>query len=83
MRIMIDPQCPARCLPFSCTMYELLLELTAETRGTSCANGDGNDWRYSGWTRPRLLCRINNVGFEARCGSWHSSLRHHAARKRQ
>ena len=43
MRIMIDPQCPARCLPFSCTMYELLLGLTAETRGTSCANGDGND----------------------------------------
>jgi len=23
-RIMIDPQCPARFLPFSCTMYELL-----------------------------------------------------------
>jgi hypothetical protein len=24
MRIMNDPQCPARFLPFSCTMYELL-----------------------------------------------------------
>ena len=23
MRIMNDPQCAARCLPFSCTMYEL------------------------------------------------------------
>jgi hypothetical protein len=47
MRIMNDPQCPARYLPFSCTMYELLSGLTAETRGTSCANWDGNDCRYS------------------------------------
>ena len=28
MRIMNDPQCPARFLPFSCTMYELLSGLT-------------------------------------------------------
>jgi hypothetical protein len=47
MRIMNDPQYPARCLPFSWTMYELLSGLTAETRGTSCANCDGNDCRYS------------------------------------
>jgi hypothetical protein len=31
MRIMNDPQCPARFLPFSCTMYELLSGLTART----------------------------------------------------
>jgi hypothetical protein len=43
MRIMNDPQCPVRCLPFSCAMYELLSALTAEIRGTSCANCDGND----------------------------------------
>jgi hypothetical protein len=43
MQIMNDPQWPVRCLPFSCAMYELLSGLTAETRGTGCANCDGND----------------------------------------
>ena len=31
MRIMNDPQWLARCLPFSCTMCELLSGLTART----------------------------------------------------
>ena len=82
-RIMNDPQCPARCLPFSRTMYELLsgsrpklatpVVQTATAMIADIATERGLDFS----------AEINNVGFEVRCGPWHSSLRHHAARKRQ
>jgi hypothetical protein len=43
MRIMNDQRCLARFFPFSCAMCERLSGLTAELRGTGCANSDGID----------------------------------------
>jgi hypothetical protein len=44
---MNDPQWPARILPFSCAMYELLSGSLRELRGTSCASRNGIDCGYS------------------------------------
>jgi hypothetical protein len=45
--IMNDPQWPARILPLSCAMYELLSGSLRELRGTSCASRNGIDCGYS------------------------------------